>query len=76
MTPKGPSILGNLQLHPHRRNLFFITDISKTSISDISADANGAYSRNTDGLVFFTATIWQNPMLLALSDIDIFMIKQ
>ena len=33
-----------------RTNFFFITDISKTSISDINADDNGAYlkSRNTN----------------------------
>ena len=31
-------------------NFFFITDILKTSVSDINADDNGAYlkSRNTD----------------------------
>ena len=33
-----------------RTNFFFITDISKTPISDINADDNGAYlkSRNTN----------------------------
>ena len=33
-----------------RTNFFFITDISKTSISDINADDNGVYlkSRNTN----------------------------
>ena len=37
-----------------RTNFFFITDISKTSISDINADDNGAYlqSRNTNKLYY------------------------
>ena len=47
-----------------RTTFFFITDISKTSISDINADENGMYlkSRNTnkfyywDELVFFVKT--------------------
>ena len=45
---KSPSISGSLQ--EIRTNLFFITDIPKTSISNINANDNGAYlkSRNTN----------------------------
>ena len=38
-----------------RRNFLFITDVSKTSISDTNADDNGAYlkSRNTNNFYYF-----------------------
>ena len=46
MIAKGPSIL--------RTDFFFITYISKTSISDINAEDNGAYlkSPNTNKLYY------------------------
>ena len=47
--PESSEYFRQFPLKGIRTNFFFITDISKTSISGINADDNGAYlkSRNT-----------------------------
>ena len=52
MNPKGSSILGNLHLKKSKKNFFFITDISKTLISDTKADENGAYLKSRHTIKF------------------------
>ena len=51
MNPKGSSILGNLHLKKSKKN-FFITDISKTLISDTKVDENGAYMKSRHTIKF------------------------
>ena len=72
MIPKGPTILGKSK---GIRTNFFITDISKTSISDINAGDNDAYLKSRNTNKFITATTTELVLFVKTSVVNFMITK-